>query len=133
MQRLIRSIRKKKNLRRLAALWLFLLVIEFFCPVFGDEESIIVAGLNDSQCAVVSAIKENDKNAGISITAGDPDHHNHEQSVCHDECLCHATAIPSVNIITLKQSVTGSQSIAFRYGNPVFNSLPPPFQPPKNS
>ncbi len=130
---MLRSLRKKKNLRRLAAFWLFLLVIEFFCPVFGDGESIIAANLDASRCTAVSTVKENDRSGGVSMTAGDPDHQSHEQAVCHDECLCHATAIPSINIINHDKAIISRESIAFRYGDPLFNSLPPPFQPPKRS
>lgn len=132
MQQILRSLRKKKTLRRLAAVWLFLLAVELFCPAFGDAESVIAAGHKDSQCTAAADAGEQNE-SGVSMTATDSDHQNHEQSVCHDECLCHATAIPSINIVTLTETIIDRENIAFRYGDPVFNSLPPPYQPPKQS
>ena len=98
-----------------------------------DRYLRLAAEFDNSECTAVSTIKETDTDAGVSMTAGDPDHQNHEQAVCHDECLCHATAIPSINIVNLNQVVIYHEGIAFRYGDPLFNSLPPPFQPPKQS
>ncbi len=133
MQRFYKIIKRKRNLRRFAALWLFLLVIELFCPAFGDAESIIAAEFNFSQPHFATLVEAKGKSSESSISACDGHDQNHEKVPCNDECLCHATAIPSVNIVTLKQTAFRDGERPFRYGDPLFNSLPLPFQPPKRS
>lgn len=133
MQKVFRFIKKKRNLRRLSVAWLFLLMIELFCPVFCDEPSF-AAKLNSPKSQQTVLIKSQNKSNETSIsTCEHQNSGNHDETVCNDECLCHATAIPSINGIDLKQTVVCAESIAFYYGKPLFNSLPPPFQPPKKS
>ena len=133
MQKVFRFIKKKRNLRRLSVVWLFLLTMELFCPAFCDEPTF-AAELNIPQSQISVSIEVKDKASETSLSACEHQNSgNHDETVCNDECLCHATAIPSINGINLKHSVISVESIAFRYGKPIFNSLPPPFQPPKNS
>lgn len=133
MQKVLRIIRKKRNLRRLSALWLCLVMLELFCPVFCDEPSF-AAQINSPKAEATSTVKDSSESSRTSISGCD--HQNsgsHEQTVCNDECLCHAVAMTGFAAADLKDPSSESARIALRYGNPVFNSLPPPFQPPKNS
>lgn len=130
MQEVYRLIKKKRNIRRLAGVWLLLLAFEFFCPIF-CEDSVFAAQPAPPPLAVKVKSVEPKKNAPDSVTEGD--FQNQDQKVCNDECLCHATAIPSLNLITLKNSVKLIVHIPLRYGNRVSNSLPPPYNPPKIS
>lgn len=127
-------IKKKRNLRRLSAVWLFLLAVELLCPVFCDE-TVNAAEINSPQSATVSSIsyESNVNTDDASISSYDQTGDNHGQTVCNDECLCHATAIPGIDITAFKPIMVSSERIAFQYGEPLFNSLPPPFQPPKQS
>jgi hypothetical protein len=132
MHKVYRIIRRKRNLRRLAVLWVFLLVIELFCPVLGDEQAF-AAEIPTPKTRITTAVDKSDESSQTSLDVCREQDRHHEQTSCNDECLCHATAIPSINIISFNETVSRNESIPFRYGNPVFNSLPPPFQPPKNS
>ncbi|MEW6361492.1 MAG: hypothetical protein AB1477_05150 [Acidobacteriota bacterium] len=119
-------------MRRLSAVWLSLVLIELFCPVFCDEPTF-AATLNTPQTTVNRSIEETEDNSRTFLSGCDHQNSNEEGTVCNDECLCHAMAAMSLNIVTLKDSFTTGEQIDFSYGEPVFNSLPPPYHPPKNS
>ena len=110
----------------MSVLWLSLILVELFCPVFCDEPAF--AARQNPPASVVQNLSEDKKPPTISYYQS-----TEEEKVCNDECLCHAAAIPSLNIATLKELPSLRETIALRYGKPLFNSLPPPFQPPKNS
>lgn len=132
MQSVFRTIKKKRNLRRLSAMWLFLIVLEMFCPVF-CEMPTFAAELDFSSTETVSLIDRKDDSTENSVTVCNHENNHHEQIVCHDECLCHATAIPNLGVIVRQESKVRNEPIAFNFGEPVFNSLPPPDHPPKLS
>ena len=132
MQKVFRFIKKRRNLRRLSVVWLFLVIIELFCPVFCDEPTF-AANLNTEQAAVNYSIEKSEDNSQNSISAYDQQNFGEEKANCNDECLCHAMAVLSLNIVNLKDSFITREDIDFSYGEPVFNSLPPPYLPPKNS
>ena len=130
MQRVFRAVKKKRNLRRLSAMWLFLIALELFCPVFCETQTFASEpNLPSPQTAF--SIDRRDAAAENFVAACDHRNSHPEQTVCNDECLCHATAIPNLSIITPKESVIRSEPIAFNFGEPIFNSLPPPYHPPK--
>ncbi|HQU81811.1 MAG TPA: hypothetical protein PKY59_01715 [Pyrinomonadaceae bacterium] len=132
MQKVFRFIKKKRSLRRLSAVWLFLVIIELFCPVFCDEPTF-AATSNPSQTTVNRSIEETEDNSETSIT--DYDHQNSDEkgNFCNDECLCHAMVVMSLNFVNIKDSLITGERMAFSYGEPLFNSLSPPYIPPKNS
>ena len=132
MLKIFRIIKRKRNLRRLSAVWLFLVVIELFCPVICDEPTF-AAAFNTSQTTLISSIDETNKNSQTSLSDYNSQTSGEEGTLCNDECLCHAMAVLSQSIVNIKESTIHNETIAFSYGEPVFNSLPPPFQPPKNS
>lgn len=132
MQRIFRAVKKKRNLRRLGAMWLFLIVLELFCPVFCEMQTFAAEPKFPSPEKTFSVDRENDSTENF-VSACNHQNSHHEQITCNDECLCHATAIPNLGIIAHKESVVRSEPIAFNFGEPIFNSLPPPYHPPKLS
>jgi hypothetical protein len=131
---LYKVIKKKRNLRRLSAVWILLVAIELFCPAFCDEPAF-AAEVNSPRSEVSFSVDDADKTSGQTFVSADEDQNicRQDKSVCNDECLCHATAIPSLNFAVSKETFTSKERLPFTYGEPVFNSLPPPYQPPKNS
>lgn len=132
MQKLFRFIKKRRNLRRLSVVWLALVIIELFCPVICDEPTF-AANLNTPQTTVNRSIEETDDDSQTFITGCNRQNSDEEGNYCNDECLCHAVVVMSLNFVNLKDSVTTGERMAFSYGEPLFNSLPPPYIPPKNS
>lgn len=132
MQKVYRIIKRKRNLRRLSAVWLFLVVIELFCPVLCDEPAF-AAEINCPQSAITLSVTDKDEPLNSVASSASFQSTDDHQSFCDDECLCHAAAIPSLNGINVRQLYSRSEAIRLSYGKPLFNSLPPPFQPPKNS
>jgi len=134
MQKVFRIIKRKRNLRRQSALWLCLVMLELFCPVFCDEPAF-AAQINSTKIEAAASINNRQEKSSETFISG-CDHQgsgNHEGTVCTDECLCHAVAITGLCPSSFKDSFNKGERIAFKYGEPVFNSLPPPFQPPKHS
>lgn len=132
MQKLFRFIKKRRNLRRLSVVWLALVIIELFCPVICDEPTF-AANLNTPQTSITRAIEETDDNSQAFMTGCNHQNSDEEGNFCNDECLCHAVVVMSLNFVNLKDSVTTGERMTFSYGEPLFNSLPPPYIPPKNS
>lgn len=130
MRRVFRLIKKKRNLRHLSAMWLFLIVLELFCPVFCEQQTF-AAEPNFPSAETAYSTYRRDGSAANFVSVCEHQNIHHEQVVCDEECLCHATAIPNLSIIVRKESVVRNEPIAFNFGEPVFNSLPPPFHPPK--
>jgi hypothetical protein len=136
MQYILRVIKRKKNLRRLSAVWLLLIAIELLCPAFGDERTYAATNLTPAETTVsVNNTPDKDTiNSENSLSSSDNQYQNYQPTtVCNDECLCHATAIPNLVIPTIKPPTYPSERIVFLFGNPVHTSLPPPFHPPKIS
>lgn len=133
MLKVFRIIKRKRNLRRLSAVWLCLLFVELFCPVICDEPTF-AAQNKFPKTEIAASMAGKDDNAPTVMTAcNHQEPGNHEQPVCGDECLCHANVVTSLNFFNFSETILKSEKIAFNYGNPILNSLPPPFQPPKNS
>ena len=130
MQNIFRVIRKKRNLRRLSAVWLFLVMIELFCPALcGMQTCAAEVDFSPNETTFSNNRKTNSSETLVS----DRQNQNQEQTVCTDECLCHATAIPNLGDIPRKGSSIRSELIVFNFTEPVLSSLPPPDQPPKIS
>lgn len=132
MQKVFRIIKRKRNLRRLSAVWLCLVFVELFCPVICEEPNSATL-LNSRKTEIIASIEKMGDSGETSISTLEQSTDKSEQSNCNDECLCHANVITSLNFVDLKDSFDKDGQIAFSYGELVINSLPPPFQPPKNS
>lgn len=133
MQKVFRFIKRKRNLRRLSAVWLCLVFIELFCPIICDEPTF-AAQDNIPKTEITASIEGKNENLPTFISAcNHQESGNHEQPICNDECLCHANVITNLSFLNFRESPLKSLKIAFHYGKPLFNSLSPPFQPPKNS
>jgi len=134
MQKVFRIIKRRRNLRRLSVVWLFLLTIELFCPAFCDDSDFRTENYPPKSQITASIESEKAESSETSVSICDNQNSgDHNKTVCNDECLCHAVAIPSLNTVDLKNSVVHSEKIAVHLSQPIFNSLPPPFLPPKNS
>lgn len=131
MQKVFRFIKKKRNLRRLSVVCLALVILELFCPVICEEPNSATL-INSAKTEIIATIEKTSESEEASISIPDQSNDNSQQNNC-DECLCHANPITSFNFVDLKDSFSKEDQIAFSYGELVINSLPPPFQPPKNS
>ena len=132
MKRFFQIVKKKKNKRRLSVVFLFLVTIELFCPVFCDKPSFAAESISPQPKSTVSMQQEAEARE-TSASANDDQHRNGEQTVCNDECLCHATAMPSAGITTPKRFYFRHEPVGFYFTDPVLSSLPPPDLPPKLS
>ena len=134
MKRFFQIIKKKKHKRRAGALWLFLIVLELFCPVLCDEPAAFAAQQN-SPASIVQNFSEPDEAtaAGKESTSISDYDQGDEQPLCNDECLCHAVAVPNASIASLKESSFSGERIIFSTPGFYTNSLSPPHQPPKIS
>ncbi|MCY7374668.1 MAG: hypothetical protein LH472_01690 [Pyrinomonadaceae bacterium] len=107
-------------------------MIELFCPVFCDEPTF--AAEQSSPPTLERNFAEGSNNqTEESISASRQLAQNNQQTICNDECFCHATAIPNLIIPPKEPALFNSERISFRFGEPVYNSLPPPYHPPKLS
>jgi len=131
MQKIFRIIKRKRNLRRLSAVWLCLVILELFCPVICEEPNSATL-LNSANTGIIASLENKSDSNRALISTLEQNTDNSKQSNC-DECLCHANPIISFNFVDLKDSFDKDEQIAFSYGEIILNSLPPPFQPPKNS
>ncbi len=132
MKRFFKIIKKKKQKRRFSALCLFLIVIELLCPVFCDEPTF--AAEQASPPTFERSFTESDKDSNEkSVSASESGAQDNQQTLCNDECFCHATAIPNLIIPPKEPAFFRSKRIAFHFGEPIYNSLPPPYHPPKLS
>lgn len=132
MQSIFRTVKKKINLRRLSAVWLILIVAELFCPTLCDASAF--SGEADSNQTSSNISRQVPTEEGNYLSVCEHSNADHgQQMVCHDECLCHATALPNLGIMRHKETLIKSDPIAFNFSNPILNSLPPPDNPPKLS
>lgn len=126
MKRFFQIIKKKKHLRLLSVMWVFLVMIEMLCPIFCAEPAF--AAQQNSPASIVQSLSENEKAAATSDY-----HSSHDHKACSDECLCQGTAIVGIGFSTPEKTFFRSERIAFLTSNPYTNSLSPPHQPPKIS
>ncbi len=132
MQKVFRIIKRKRNLRRLSAVWLCLVILELFCPVICEQPDSATL-LNSTKTEIIASLESKSDSDKAAISTLEQSTDKSEQSNCNDECLCHANVITTLNFVDLKDSFDKDGQIAFSYGELILNSLPPPFQPPKNS
>lgn len=133
MKRFFQTIKKKKHKRLFGVLWLFLIVMELFCPVLCDEPAFAAETLTARTSISVNSSEANDEAENKSISVSDSQAQDEQHTACNDECLCHATAIPNAVASTFRELVTTGEQIAFSSANPVFGSFSPPHRPPKIS
>ena len=127
MLRLNGYIRKKRILRRIAAVSLFLIAIELFCPALCDVTAFAV----DAGTAAAGSSFETET-PETNLHASNCPGEDSSDPVCNDECLCHAVAVPSHVDNYERASVTRDRAGLF-FTHRIFNSLPPPYIPPKFS
>lgn len=131
MRGILKIVRRKIVRKRVVVLWLGLVAIELFCPALCEIGTNAAALPGQSVVsAAASADRSEEGRTAISNCENDGDHE--PMGDCNDECLCHAVAIPSI-VGDVASSLTYRTSIPLKNDFPVFNSLPPPYIPPKFS
>ena len=134
MDRIFRIVKKKTNLRRLSVVWLLLIAIEFLCPVFCEARPLTVVPDFPTTVANLTIGQKVDAADDSSFAVyNDSTHDPQNQTVCNDECICHAVAIPGTNFVMPKEPLVRSGRMAFHFDEPIFNSLAPLYHPPKLS
>ena len=129
MQGILKLIRRKIVRKRVAVLWLGLVAIELFCPALCEVGTNAAPPANQSTASVTITVDERDESrTSISNCENESDHE--APGTCNDECLCHAVAIPSVASDVTSSSIERT-TIPLKNGFSIFNSLPPPYLPPK--
>ena len=132
MQGILKLIRRKIIRKRVAVLWLGLVAIELFCPALCEiGTNAAPPPPSQSTVSVAIAVEQSDERAA-AITNCETDGDHETSGDCNDECLCHAVAIPSIAGDVTSSSIERT-AIPLKYGFPIFNSLPPPYLPPKFS
>ena len=133
MGNIFRVVKKKRNRRRLSgACFLFLIVLELFShagigqPAFAAAFYLPVAETSISS-------KNNLGQAEMTQRISDEQSQHGQQTICQDEASHHHVLISSNSTYPFKTISIRSEQIAFRRGEPVHNSLPPPYIPPKFS
>lgn len=131
MSRAFQFFRKRTTKRRLIGLWLCLVAVELFCPIFCAER--VAFGANsraaETEISSQSLATSNTEVTSIDQYAAQADDHG---TSCGDDCLCHAAAIPCIAIDT-EPTALRSEHMTIGYANAFSNSLPPPYLPPKFS
>ena len=131
MQGILKLIRRKIVKKRVAVLWLGLVAIELFCPALCEIGTNAAPPPSQLTASVAIAIDGRDE-SGTAISNCDNDGEHETPGDCNDECLCHAVAIPSVASDVTSSSIERT-TIPLKNGFSIFNSLPPPYLPPKFS
>lgn len=132
MYGIFQSIRKRTIKRRFVAFWICLVAIELLCPVLCTPSDSAVLASNFSDADIVDSRNANSGTTTASLSACDHEGENSESANCVDGCLCHAVAIPAIDIDNRFVDLIGDQ-ITGKYSTPSSTSLPPPYLPPKFS
>lgn len=125
------SIRKRAAKRRFVALWLCLVAIELFCPALCGEQTYAATSKfpqTEIRCTTITKSDASEMSLSSCNNQGEHD----QLTVCNDECLCHATAIPGLAFSMESVSVQ-TDRISLLFAESIFSSLPPPYLPPKFS
>jgi hypothetical protein len=137
MQSIFRLIKRKKNRRRFCAVWILLIAIELLCPAFSHERAFAAAAPDSARRKTIvseTAVAQDDEALQSFLLTDDRQNHGgQQQSVCNDECLCHASAIQHLAVPNIEPLSLPGERIASLSGRLVYNSLPPPYIPPKRS
>lgn len=137
-------------LRRLAFLWILILMLEFFCPVFDCPDENFLPNETAQQVLAFDQPESPDSTDQLSLSNQSEEFkqsintlsvssEDDAQSIskansvhCADECLCHAVAIPSL-AFKMPDSYVKPTFVAISYSDALTLALPPPFQPPKSA
>jgi hypothetical protein len=143
--------RNRLWLRRLAFLWIIVVALEFFCPIFDcpDEYNFSAENLTSTSKFLRPNLPQSDLLSSLSIKSesfkkafdsykaadsqGDTGHMTTGNSVhCADECLCHAIAIPSL-AFNISDRFNKPEFVRIADNDEPTLALSPPFEPPKSA
>ena len=133
MRQIFRVIRKKRNLRRLrAAVFLFLMFVEIFAHAQMDGQ-IFAAELFSPPVTQTSISNKGERiPAQRAIAIADDESQGSHQPFCQDEVSHHQGLLTGFSY-SFDTASFSSERITSRRGEFVYNSLPPPYLPPKFS
>lgn len=116
--------------RRLAFLWIFLIILEIGCPLLECRD--FAGDLTVNNSTVSSTIVLTDVSALSESSAGADTDHRSQTEDCNDECLCHITPVKALVFEMPKYALHTSVSPISLKFQPS-SDLPPPYQPPQFS
>jgi len=128
---IFKTIKKKRNKRRLCGLWLFLVVMELFCPAICNDQVFAAEFPSEAIEVRISNKNENDSNK-TAVSTSDSQNQDQHETFCSGDCLCHGTGILSLPFTFQKSILARSERSTFLISDPIIKSLPPPYRPPKN-
>lgn len=124
----LQFIRKRTAQRRFVALWVCLVALELFCPAIYDGRTYASAKVG----AGYSKSVQSDGPGSASMSDCNDATEHHGSKVCDDECLCHISALP-VTPFVINTARFSRDRVVPRFVEGIFDSLPPPYLPPKFS
>ena len=130
MLRLHSYIRRKRILRRIAAVSLFLIAIELLCPALCGDRTF--AEIADPGHTISHSKTDNRETITTKFVTPSGDREDGSGPFCNDECLCHAVAIPTF-LHHLETATVRRDRSAVSYTHAIFSSPSPPYIPPKFS
>jgi hypothetical protein len=132
MRHTFKTIKKKRNIRLLSVAWfLLILVIEFFSHSFSFGRTFIA---ESSSTKPETSVSNRGSGNSYKIKMRVPSGHgsDSDQTFCQDE-VSHHDLLISRFLYPIKQEFFRNESFVFLFSNPLLNSLPPPYIPPKFS
>lgn len=124
----LQSLRRRTIKRRFVAFWICFVAIELMCPVLCTKQ--VYAAENPAE--IISYVEERSETVDSVLSIGDLRSSDDETAGCNDECLCHATALPSV-VSDVNCDTNRKDTLSVSFVSPICSSLPPPYLPPKFS
>lgn len=111
--------------------FLILVAIELFSHPHSGEQTFAAEPSSTTAGIMISNESKGDTTE-TAVTISDNQNQDPDQPFCNDETSHHDVLI-SILSYPVKKAFFRSERIGFNSGEPVYNSLPPPYLPPKNS
>lgn len=133
MRRIFRVIRKKRNLRRLRAVCcMFLMFFEIFSHAQNESQIFAAERSSLPEMKISLSDKSDAVQTQTLIAVADDESSGSHQPSCQDE-ISHHQGLISGFTYSFNAAFSTSERIASRRAGFVYNSLPPPYLPPKFS
>ena len=131
MHRIFAVIKKKKNVGRIAALFLALVLLELFSHALLDEHAHSSGHNSPTSLVVVSIKSESNLNETFVTLPGDQGG-NTEQPFLNDQTLHHDVLISSI-FSPAKKATYRNERIVSYFDGMMDTPLSPPYLPPQTS
>ena len=133
MPGIFQIIKKKRYLRRICTVWLFLIAVEIMCPALCGEQTYAASTSDQNQIETRFNTEAGKCSSETSLSSCDSQGKGDHGVVCNDECTCHADAFPGLFYLRQKELLFRAEATVFELDRPIFSSVPPPYPPPKSS